>query len=102
MSERVAQVDLHLLEVRDQKHRLELDIPSLADSITEIGQINPITVKKVGDKYRVISGRRRFSALRLLQKREPEKKLKALVYIKDIDDLHEELITIDENIMRQQ
>ena len=101
MSERVAKVSLDLLEVRDQKHRLELDIPSLADSILTAGQINPITVKAVGSKYRVVSGRRRYSALKYIREKIG-KKIEALVYIKNIDALHEELITIDENIMRQQ
>jgi ParB family chromosome partitioning protein len=103
MSERIAKVEIWKLEVRDQKHRLKLDIVSLAESILLTGQINPITVKKVSaDRYRVISGRRRYSALKYIQEElHPEKKIKALVYIKDIDALREELIKIDENIMRQ-
>lgn len=103
MGERIAKVDISQLYVEDQKHRLELDIPSLAESIQTIGQINPITVKKDGDYYRVIAGRRRYSALRYIQEElTPEKKVTANVYITDIDKLTEELITIDENIMRQQ
>jgi ParB family chromosome partitioning protein len=102
MGERVAKVDLHLIEVIDQEHRLGLDIPALVESILTIGQINPITVKKVGEGYRVISGRRRYSALRYIQEEvKPTEQVQALVYIKEIDELHEELITIDENIMRQ-
>jgi ParB family chromosome partitioning protein len=103
MSERIATVDLDLLDVRDQKHRLKLDIPAIAESILNSGQINPITVRKVGDRYRIISGRRRSAALKYIQSElTPDKKIKALVYIKNVTDLQEELITIDENIMRQQ
>lgn len=103
MSERIASIDLDLIDVRSQKHRLEIDIPALAESIMKCGQINPITVKKVGDEYVVISGRRRYSALKYIQENiTPEKQVKALVYVKeDLDKLAEELITIDENIMRQ-
>lgn len=99
MSERIAWLDLSQIEVRDQKHRLELDIPALAESLRTTGQINPIIVKKAGEKFRVIAGRRRFSALKHLS---AEKPIKAKVMIVDLDELQEELITIDENIQREQ
>lgn len=103
MSERVAKVPVHSLFVEDQKHRLELDIQSLADSLLQVGQINPITVKKIGDEYRVIAGRRRYAALTYIQEElKPEETIYALVNVKELDELREEMITIDENIMRQQ
>lgn len=103
MSERVASVPIHLLFVRDQKHRLKQDIQSLVESLLKIGQINPITVVKEGDEYRVIAGRRRYAALTYIQEElKPEQEIKAQVSIKDISGLEEELIKIDENIIRKQ
>ena len=43
-------------------------IEELAESIGEIGLINPLTVKQVGDHYEVIAGHRRLMALRLLNR----------------------------------
>lgn len=101
MKEKIERIDLNELHVEDQQHRLELDIDALADSIQAIGQINPITVTKTKNGYRVISGRRRFAALHRLQERT-NKWQEALVYVKDVDDLTQELIKIDENLMRVQ
>lgn len=103
MSERIASVDIWRLRVDDQKHRLKIDIKSLAESILATGQINPITVKKEGDEFRVIAGRRRYAALTYIQEKlRPEERIKALVYLTDLNELQEELIKIDENIMRSQ
>jgi len=101
MKEKIERISVNDLHVEDQQHRLDLDIDALADSIQHIGQINPITVKKTANGYRVISGRRRYAALHRLQERT-NKWQEALVYVKDVDELHEELIKIDENLMRVQ
>ena len=42
------------------------EIMELADSIRRRGLLNPITVRKKGDKYRVIAGHRRFLAMQVL------------------------------------
>ena len=101
MSEKVQKVDVDLLEIKDHLSRTKLDISSLVESLELTGQINPIVVKPVGNKYRVIAGRRRTTALKTLQAMTG-KKQKALIVIKELDDLQEELVTIDENIVRKQ
>lgn len=102
MTKEIREIDVDLLEIKDQIHRTKMDISSLMASIETTGQINPIVVKPLANgKYRVVAGRRRCAALKLLQS-SSGKKIKALVVIKDLDKLHEELITIDENIMREQ
>lgn len=42
------------------------EIMELVDSIRSQGLLNPITVRKKGDKYRVIAGHRRFLAMQIL------------------------------------
>lgn len=43
------------------------EIMELVSSIKKQGLLNPITVQKKGEKYRVIAGHRRFLALQILQ-----------------------------------
>ena len=101
MKHDVIELDLSKVEVRDHLSRTKLDIGSLAESIQAIGQINPITVKKIGNaKYQVVAGRRRFTALKHIES-TTGKKQKVVAVVKDLDQVHEELIEIDENLMRQ-
>lgn len=72
----------------------ELEI--LAQSIGEIGLINPISVKENEDgAYRVIAGRRRVEAAKMLGWADIEAK----VYPADADD---EAIALTENVNRQE
>ena len=41
------------------------DVVTLADSIKKIGLLHPILVRKVGDKYQVVCGHRRFLACKM-------------------------------------
>lgn len=103
MAGKIESVEVWRLVVDDQEHRTKMGIPELAESIQAAGQINPITVKRVGDDYRVIAGRRRTAALRYIQEElTPDVVVKARVYVTDLSELQNELIQIDENIMRQQ
>ena len=51
-----------------RKEYSEKEIDELFYSIAEIGLIHPIMVKRVGEKYEVISGERRYRAFLLLNK----------------------------------
>lgn len=42
------------------------DIGALADSVKEVGLINPITVRRVGDSFQLVTGERRLRALKRL------------------------------------
>jgi len=46
----------------------ETGINDLANDIRSNGLINPITVRKVGDRYEIIAGQRRFLATKLLDR----------------------------------
>lgn len=71
-------------------------ISGLADSIEQIGLINPLRVRKLdpGVGYEVIAGSHRFAACDLADLREIP-----CIIVTD-DDLHAELAMIDENLMR--
>ena len=45
----------------------ENEIKQLADSINENGQISPIVVRKMGEKFELIVGERRWRATQLLK-----------------------------------
>jgi len=64
-------LDLKLIQDPESPLRLAPDDPEivdLAESISRIGLINPIRVKKVEDHYEVIAGHRRLLACRLIEK----------------------------------
>ncbi|WP_308501566.1 ParB/RepB/Spo0J family partition protein [uncultured Alistipes sp.] len=71
-------------------------LDELADSIRQLGVIQPVTVKKTDDgKYVIISGERRWRAAR----RADLKTLPA--YIREVDDENLYAMSLVENIQRQ-
>lgn len=69
-------------------------LQELSQSIREHGVIQPIIVRKVGDKYEIIAGERRFRASQLAGKQT----IPALV--RDIDDKEAAKIALLENLQR--
>lgn len=69
-------------------------LKELSQSIREHGVIQPIIVRKVGDKYEIIAGERRFRASQLAGKST----IPALV--RDIDDKEAAKIALLENLQR--
>ncbi len=72
----------------------DASLQELAQSIREHGVIQPIIVRKVGDKYEIIAGERRFRASQLAGKET----IPALV--RDIDDRETAKIALLENLQR--
>jgi len=75
-------------------------VNQLADSIREIGLQSPIVLRSLTDTgdgklFEILAGRHRYEAFVLLNKEE----IPAIV--RDVDDLHAELIEIDENLCRE-
>jgi len=67
----------------------------LVKSIKRLGIINPIVVRKKGDQYEIVAGFRRFMAAKLAElEKVPVKVIRK-------DDEIADLITIDENIIRE-
>ena len=67
----------------------------MAESIKQLGVIQPITVKKSGEEYIIISGERRWRAAQMVGvERLP-------AYIRDVDDENLHAMALVENIQRQ-
>ena len=66
----IVEIDLVSIEVNPFQPRTyfnEGDLKELADSIKELGVIQPITVRKLdGNKFQLVSGERRFRASKLI------------------------------------
>ena len=78
--------------------RTEFDeeaLVELADSIRELGLIQPITVKRDGEKYIIISGERRWRA----SERAGLESIPA--YIREVDDTTLHAMALVENIQRE-
>lgn len=78
----------------DARLRADQALIALSESIDDVGLINPIRVRLVGDVYEVTAGSHRLQACDLL--RWPA----IPCIIVDDDDLHAELAMIDENLCR--
>ncbi|WP_295162428.1 ParB/RepB/Spo0J family partition protein [uncultured Brachyspira sp.] len=94
----VLEIDASLIDVNpDQPRKVfnEEEIQGLAKSIKENGLINPITLREKNGKYQIISGERRFRALKFLN----ADKVPALV-LKNIADSKMLELTLVENIQR--
>ena len=73
----------------------EQALAELADSIRQLGIIQPITVRKIGLRYQIISGERRFKAAKAAG-------LETIpAYIKETDDQGMLEMAIVENIQRE-
>ena len=70
------------------------ELAELSESIKQHGVIQPIIVRKVGDKYEIIAGERRFRASQMAGKET----IPALV--RDIDDKEAAKIALLENLQR--
>ncbi len=71
------------------------DIASLAQSIAQVGLLNPITVQKKDDGYILIAGERRYRACALLNMS------KVPCIVKNTDDRTNSLCSLIENIQRR-
>ena len=70
-------------------------LDELAESIRQLGLIQPITVKRSGDKYIIISGERRWRAAERAE-------LESLpAYIREVDDTTLHAMALVENIQRE-
>ena len=73
----------------------ENEIKQLADSINENGQISPIVVRKMGEKFELIVGERRWRATQLLKKDT----INAVII--DADEKTSAVLSIVENVQRE-
>jgi ParB family chromosome partitioning protein len=78
-------------------------VRALAEDIAIRGLINPLIVRKEGDKYGVICGRMRLEAIRLLRREKPEAFERFFAQgvpcvVKELDDLEALELSLSENL----
>ncbi len=95
----IAEIDISKIETNPFQPRKEFDkeaLQELADSIKELGIIQPITVKKIGDnKFQLISGERRFRASKIAGLK------KIIAFVRDANDQGLLEMALVENIQRE-
>ena len=92
------QIPVHKIERnRHQPRKIfrEDEIQQLAESINENGQIAPIVVREIGDRYELIVGERRWRATQLLKKDA----INAIII--EADDKTSAVLSIVENVQRE-
>lgn len=94
----VEEVALHLIEANPNQPRRQFDqntLQELATSLESQGLIQPITVRRKGPGFEIISGERRWRAAKLAG-------LKTVpVYIRDVNDTQILEMALIENIQRE-
>jgi ParB family chromosome partitioning protein len=89
-------MEIKISDIVISEHRREADpgkVLSLADSINQVGLLHPITVCRVGKKYRLLAGLHRVEAFKALSC----DKIPATAL--ELDYLHRELGEIDDNLL---
>lgn len=97
-SNKIHEIDINKINPNKKQPRTNFDentLQELANSIEEIGIIQPLTVKKNGDFYEIVAGERRWRAARIAGLR------KIPVIIKEYDDLKGLEAALIENIQRE-
>ena len=94
----IIEIALETIQVNPYQPRTYFDedtLSELATSIRELGVIQPITVRKLGDTYQLVSGERRFRASKLIG----NKTIPA--YIRTANDQEMLEMALVENIQRK-
>ncbi len=96
--EDVCEIEISKISPDENQHRktfIQESLDELASSIALHGILQPIIVKKAGDKYKIIAGERRFRAAKIA------KLEKVPVIIKDLSDKECAEIALIENLQRE-
>lgn len=88
----MAKMKISEIKVNSKYLRLDSDVELLAKSIEQVGLIHPLSVNENNE---LIAGGRRYSAIKTLGWDEVE------VTVVEKSDLEQELISIDENLVRK-
>ena len=91
------EVSIDLVEPNPNQPRTNFkkeELEELAESIKRNGLLQPILVRKVGDKYQIIAGERRYQACKLIGlERVP-------IRVREVDDDETIMLALIENIQR--
>lgn len=87
--------DINVSPYQPRKVFDEIELQNLADSIAEIGLLQPISVRNIMGKYELIAGERRLKAHQILKKETIE------AIIIDVPDDDIALLALAENLKRE-
>jgi len=77
------------------RHRKVKNIDLLKQSMTMVGLLNPITVVRIGDTYKLVAGAHRLEAAKELGWE------RVTVSVRELDEVHAEMTEIDENLSQR-
>lgn len=92
------EVDINLLDINPGQPRKVFEkeaLEQLADSIRELGLLQPILVRREGGRYRIVAGERRYRASRLAGLRQVP------IIEKELTDSESMLAALIENLQRE-
>lgn len=95
---KISELQMDLIDVSGEVDRMDVDtdrVGELAASIGEVGLLQPIIVRPVGDRYEIVAGRRRFLASKGLGLQTIE------VIIREMEDQEAAIIRATENLSRE-
>lgn len=95
---KVIEVDIHLIIPNPHQPRTEFsdaDIAPLAESIAQNGILQPLSVRRSGERYELIAGERRLRAAKMCGLRV----VPCIVH--EISERHSAILALVENIQRQ-
>lgn len=96
--DKVLQIDIKLIDINPDQPRKEFDgerLEELKESILRHGVVQPIILRKKGERYIIVAGERRYRASRLA-------KLKTVpAIIRDFDEKQVMEVALIENIQRE-
>ena len=94
----IIEVDINKIEPDENQPRSKFDNESLnelAESIKNLGIVNPIIAKKNGEFYKIITGERRWRAARIAGSKTVP------VIVKEYDELETIEVALIENVQRE-
>lgn len=96
MNATLTKVPAHLVDPgpNDRKTFGEVELQELADSIATHGLAQPPTLRKVGERFEIVAGERRFRAMSLLGWSEVP------AIVRDMDDETASAVMLAENVQR--
>ena len=93
--EMIALRKIRVPEFIERNNIEKIALEALAENIKQVGLINPLTVKRVGDNFEIVAGHRRYLALKMLG----TSKVSCMIITEN--KLIEEMIKLSENLLRE-
>ncbi len=95
---KISELGVELIDVSGEVDRMEVDVEKigeLASSIREVGLLQPIIVRPVGERYEIVAGRRRWMAVKSLELGTIE------VIVREMSDQEAAIVRATENLARE-